>query len=300
MSANTPDSLFKYLDANGALNTLQSRSLRWSSPACFVDPFEISVVPSLPFEINSLLDSTIKLASSMIFAPEQPKGDSPLVNAIKRWREESRFGSQEEAIPVLRELLGKMVEHRSTQLEGALNQWQEHIRNLRLCCFSSKSDIPQAWEKFADCHRGVVLRFASSDSPFDLASPIVYQSDRAHLTTIREQLGSILHNRKDAMVERFKDLHLVKSSHLKVESEWRCCTTATQKISVDQVDVQQWHDLRRFNPDALTGIYFGIGCADEFKQEISSLAKSQFPSAKLFQANLSKVTFTIEFEKVSS
>lgn len=300
MSAKNPDHLFKYLDAEGAIDVLQTRSLRWSSPDCLGDPLELGANSPLPFDVASLLDSTIKLASSMIFAPEEPKGDSPLINAIKRWRGEGRFASPAEATGVLRELLGKMVQHRKAQLEDAVNQWRDYIRNIRICCFSSKIDSLQNWEKFADHHRGVALRFDFTAAPFGSAQPVIYQSERPQLTTIREQLGAILHNRKDAMVERYKDLHLTKSGHLKAEAEWRCKQTASQRTTVDHDDSSQWRETQSFSPDGLSAIFLGLCCDETTKQRVRELAQEHFSKAKVYQGVLSKTGYAIEFEKVTS
>ena len=160
MSAEKIDSLIKFTDRDAAARILTDRKLRWSAPDLFNDPFELSSRSGLNFDTHTLLDSTIKLASSMIFAPEQPKGDSPLINAIRRWREEERFGSAEEAHGVLRELLGKMVDYRQAQLEVAQAKWQEYVRQVRICAFCARPDNVTAWELFADNHRGVAIRFS--------------------------------------------------------------------------------------------------------------------------------------------
>lgn len=300
MSADKPDSLIKFTCAEGAVKILAEQKLRWSSPDRFADPFELSAKSGFNFDTHSLLDSTIKLASSMIFAPEQPKGDSPLINAIRRWREEERFASPEEAHGVLRELLSKMVDYRQAQLDIVRAKWQEYVRKVRVCSFVAKPDNTTAWEQFADLHRGVAIRFAIGDAePFHSAKPVVYQTERPQLTSLREQLGAILHNRKDTAVERFKDHFFVKGVHRKLEQEWRCVTTSTRDVPITHTQADDWYDDLGFPTNQVSGVFFGVSTSDETKRRIATVVQERYPQAKLFQAVQGKVGYTIEFEKIA-
>lgn len=301
MSVDKLENLIKFADGETAVRILAEQKLRWSSPDRFGDPFELSAKSGFNFDTHSLLDSTIKLASSMIFAPEQPKGDSPLINAIRRWREEERFNSPEEAHGVLRELLTKMVDYRQAQLDTARAKWQEYVRKVRICCFSAKPDNISAWEQFGDQHRGVGIRFAiGEDSPFSSAKAVVYQTERPQLTSLREQLGAILHNRKDAVVDRFKDHFFIKGNHRKQEQEWRCLTFSSQEVPVTHMDAAEWYDDLSFSAAQITGIFFGISTSDDVKTEIFKLIQERYPQAKPFQAVPGKIGYTIEIEKIKT
>lgn len=298
MSADKTDSLFKFTTAPTALQILGSQQLRWSAPERFGDPLELSSQTPLTFDASSMLDSTIKLASSMIFAPEKPKGDSPLINAINRWRDEGRFGSPAEAHNILRELLDKMVSYRVGQLHGNLSKWQIFVRNVRVCCFCAQAQSLASWDQFADCHQGVALRFSVKDIDWGTLRPVIYQPDRPQITTLREQLGAILHNRQDTMVSRFSEHYFIKSAHRKQEVEWRAYKTATRNVPVNDTDSSQWYDDYGFAKETLTAVYFGIGLESAAKQQIATVVKERYSHAKLFQAQLSKTGFSLEFEKV--
>lgn len=298
MSSEKIDSLIKFTDRESATRLLSDRKLRWSAPDLFDDPFELSSRSGLNFDTYSLLDSTIKLASSMIFAPEQPKGDSPLINAIRRWREEERFASADDAHSVLRELLGKMVDYRQSQLEVATAKWQEYVRKVRICAFSAKPDNVTAWELFADNHRGVAIRFAGTAEPLASAKAVVYQTERPQLTSLREQLGAILHNRKDTMVERFKDHWFTKGVHRKQEQEIRCVQLSTRDIPVTDMASEEWYDDLPFPAELVTAVFFGLRTDEDTKDRITGLIQEHYSHAKIFQAVAGKVGYTLEFEKI--
>jgi hypothetical protein len=301
VSAERIDSLIKFTDRAGALHILSEQKLRWSAPDLFADPFELSSLSELNFDVDSLLDSTIKLASSMIFAPEQPKGDSPLISAIRRWREEDRFNSPEEAHGVLRELLSKMVDYRQVQLRVAMAKWQEYVRQVRICAFSAKPDNVTAWELFGENHKGVAIRLVPGQTePFASAKAVVYQTERPQLTSLREQLGSILHNRRDTMVERFKDHWFVKGTHRKLEQELRCVQMSTQDISIEDTDSKNWYEDLPFPAELVTGVFFGLRTDEETKNLLIKVVRERYQSAKIFQAVAGKVGYTLEFEKIHS
>lgn len=300
MTQESPQYLYKFCSPQAGLAILESRSLRWSAPDCFSDPFEMTRNSRLNFDSSSLLESTTKLASSMIFAPESPKGDSPLINAIKRWRDEGRFEHPEEAHGVLKELLGKMVDYRLEQLNASLAKWQRFVRNVRVCCFSSKLEDLGTWSHFACAHRGMAMKFASAEtSSLAGAKPVVYQNERPELSSLREQLGAILHNRKDAMIDRFQDHLFVKAKAFKDENEWRIARSSQNEIPVDDENVQSWYEDISFASDELAAVYFGLLTPTELKKACTEIIQSALPHTKIFQAVRAKSGFQIEFERIN-
>lgn len=292
-----PDTLVKYCSSETGLTILHGQSLRWRSPEWFGDPFELSSQAPLSFDPAQLLDSTTKLASSMIFAPERPNGDSPMINAIRRWREEGRFGSPEEAHGVLRELLSKMVDYRLAQLNSTLNKWQHYVRNLRVLSLSAKSDNLVNWECFGEQHCGLVLRFKTSQT-LHTARPVIYQTERPQLTSLREQLGAILHNREDRITERFDEHYLIRGKHHLQEEEWRCLRMSKQDIPVSDNDCEQWYEDLPFDKKELAAVVFGLRTSAETKKEVAALLAQRYPEAYLVQTKMAKTGFQLELEKV--
>src|SRR5690625_4449385 len=97
-----PETLARYCTAEAAGKILSSRQRRWHGPHLLADPFELTHQSRLGFDPATLLDAAIRTATAMIFARELPRSNSPLMAVVRRWREEERFDSQEEAEEVLR------------------------------------------------------------------------------------------------------------------------------------------------------------------------------------------------------
>lgn len=291
-----PETLVKYCTSDTGLTILHSQSLRWRSPEGFSDPFEVSCGAPLNFDPDQLLDSTTKLASSMIFAPERPNGDSPMINAIRRWREEGRFGSPEEARVVLRDLLSRMVDYRLSQLNTTLNKWQHYVRNVRILSLSGASDNLINWEQFGDLHRGLALRFKTHHS-LGRPRPIIYQAERPQLTSLHEQLGAILHNRDDRMSERFDQVYLIRGKHRQQEEEWRCLRMSTQDVPVSDNNCEHWYEDHSFEKTELAAVIFGLHTSTEVKKEVASLVAQRYPETQLLQTKIAKSGFQLDIEK---
>lgn len=286
------DQLFKFLPPEAALEVLSSSRLRWSAPERFEDPLEAGPDLPLPFEIPSILNATVKMVLSMIFAPDSPKGNAPLIHAIRRWRDESRFTSPDEAMPVIRDLLEKTVNQHIEKAEDTLQRWREHVAKTRMCTFCAHTDNPRLWQNFAAKHSGVALRFDAQQAPFSSAHPVRYQNRRPQLIDTRELLGAIIHNQPSAMESRFEEMHMIKSDAFKTEQEWRCIRAEPSPGDSQYADYE-------FPAKALTAVYFGLRCDRDFVKKVSALAKQQYPHIKLLSCSLNEGTYELAFAKLT-
>ncbi len=298
MSDSTPDKLYKFCSAETAKKALSSRSLRWSSPSVFDDALELDHLTEFNFDKDILIKSVIKLSAGMIFANEYPKGDTPLINAIKRWRDDDRFASHEEAEPVLKELLSKMVDHRIEVLTNIKAAWQAYCKKTRICCFSTRPENGSAWQRFADQHRGLVIRFDASEySIFKAPKHIEYGVVRPEITSLKDQISALLYNLKDKSTEHFEEKLLVKPPLNKLEQEWRCFRETGNPHSVSE-NVDEWVDDLTFERSDISAVIFGLRTEESYKKHITAIVKEDYSNAKIYQARLAKGKFDIELEKI--
>ena len=297
MGNDKPSSLIKFCTAPTAESILSTKTLRWSAPYLFGDPFELDQNLSLEFDKPAVLEATIKLCSAMIFAREQPKGETPLITAIRRWRDEERFSSPEEAETVLKELLTQMVDQRFELLNKTLSAWRQYNKTIRICCFSAKPENVTCWQRFAENHRGIAIRFESNEyvstkNPI----PIEYNKERPELTTLRNQISGLLYNTPDSSKDKFQSLFQIKSILNKSEQEWRCFRSSTNSELSDEPD--DWFDDIKFERSEISAIYFGLQTSEEVKTRVLSIVKQDFSAAKLFQTQLGKNKYEIEMVKI--
>lgn len=285
------DSVFKFLQPEAAVKVLSSGCLRWSSPELFNDPLEAGPELAAPLEHATVLDETVKLATSLIFARDVPKGDSPLINAIRRWRDENRFNSASEAVPVVRDLLDKTVSHHISQVAQLFQQWQIHLATARICSFGKDAGNPLVWRAYGGHHTGLALRLDAQSPPFNDAQKVDYQSERPQLVKLRDLLALIIHNRPLATAASFEQMHLVKSNAFKAEQEWRCLRKEKTSTTEKFVDVE-------FPANSLTGVYLGLNFEKSDINEIQTLVSAKYPRARLFACTLNQGSYELEFKKI--
>ncbi|WP_339616514.1 DUF2971 domain-containing protein [uncultured Gilvimarinus sp.] len=294
-----PDTLAKYCPTQTALAIVESQALRWSAPALFADPFELNHRTTLAFDPHSLLDSVIRAACGMIFARDEPRGNSPLSTVIRRWRDEERFASPEEAEEALHELMARMVDQRQSAIDEMMSEWRQYTRALRICSFSTKADNLTAWQYYADCHRGAVLKFACGENT-SLAHPkaVNYNPIRPEISSLKDQLNAVLHNEQLRPQDTFEDKFLSKPPTAKGEKEWRCFTEAGDEDGLRDNNEQHWYIDRPFAQDELKSVYLGAFMPVSDKKALLDAVKKHNPDTKVFQALPVAGKYEVEFTRV--
>ncbi len=294
-----PDTLAKFCTLETADKILDSRSLRWSSPHLFRDPFEPDHRTTLTFNPQVILEGVLRSVTGMIFSPDDPRGSAPLMTVIRRWREEERFATPEEAQEVLRELMGRMVDQRLEDLDEVMADWRRFTRQLRICCFSAKTDNLICWRQYADQHRGLVLRFNTQKLCGDAVPRAVeYRQTRPEITTLREQLNAVLYSEHPNPRETFMEKFLHKSPTTGNEQEWRVFHEETGESSRAAED-DLWFDDRPFEPEALVSVYLGAYMPAADRKHVYDLVKQHYPHCKLFQAGIVAGKYEIEFQRLT-
>lgn len=295
--SESPDTLVKFGTADTALQILSQRHLRWSAPNIFSDPFEADHRTALNFDPLTLLDAALRAAVSMIFSADQPRGNSPLVTVIRRWRDEERFATTEEAEEVLRELMARIVDQRQQEIEELLTRWRHFTRHLRICCFSTKADNLACWRQFGDSHRGVAICFDVNELAVT-PHKVSYQNYRPEITTLKEQLQDILYNEKADAQAQFLEKFLTKSPIYSHEQEWRCFFPEPSQSSSKQPDDSLWYDEHPFVPPAIKAIYFGAAITSAHKKALVEVIKQHYPEAQVFQAVTVPTKYELDFKRV--
>ncbi|HEY7774539.1 MAG TPA: DUF2971 domain-containing protein [Marinagarivorans sp.] len=292
MTTERPKQLIKYASADAGLEILRSQSLWWSSPNAYTSPFEMNGRCGIAFSSKELLNATVKLATTLIFQDERPQGQTPLISAINRWRDERRFNSPEEARVVLQDLLAKMVAQKEEQVHASLQKWQLFVESVRTCCFSAAADILGNWDKYAEQHQGIAVSITpDSENGLDQMQAVKYTRVRPQLTTLKEQINQLLYNEAVNPSQRFPKNLLTKPEHLSDEREWRA-------LVPKNVSFRKTHDSNRdekaLTPGSIKAVYFGIACDEAKRRAIMAVGKALETPPKFFQMTLAKEQFKLE------
>ena len=293
MATDTVSSLIKFCPIDTGIKILSTQSLRWSAPHLFDDPFELHHGSRPDLSAASLLDVLLREALIMLFGPDAPTGrHNRLVNVMARWREQQRFCDEDEAKVVLSELLGQIAELQERHVQEYLRQWQNFARAARIVCFSERPHNVACWQRFADCHRGIALRFDCGDNT-SLPKPqrVAYHTYAPMVTSQQEQLEVIYGRRNLPTPGEFPEKLLVKGRQDSLEQEWRCLDSA--QTGTD--DPALCYDLRRFPAHELRAVYFGALTTPADRETIAKLLRGSYPAAKIYQTATLPGRYELEF-----
>lgn len=294
MASEAVSSLIKFCTLDTGVKILSSQALRWSAPNLFSDPFELQYQSRPDTSAATLLDVLLREALIMLFGPNMPTGrHNRLVNIMVRWRQQQRFCDEVEAKSVLSELLGQIAELQEKQVEQYLQEWRKFARNTRIACFADKPNNIGNWQRYADQHRGIALRFeCGDDTGLPKPEKVLYQTHAPVVTSQQEQLEIIYGRRSAPTMETFPEKLLIKGRHDHLENEWRCFSTAQQPEIEDET---AWYDHRPFPAHELRAVYFGTHTPQADKEVIYKLIRTNYPTAKTYQAAVPHGRYEIEF-----
>ncbi|GGY45342.1 DUF2971 domain-containing protein [Pseudoduganella albidiflava] len=165
------------------------------------------------------------------------------------------------------EELEKILADPATDLrtpQGQQRIQQLHSRILAeevgVLCLSSERDHILMWSHYADCHKGICLRFDARAAFLREARPIGYEQRRELINPFRDR-------DEDMAAKTF----LMKSRHWLYEGEWR----AVRYEGPGPVE---------FAPEALTGIVLGANASKEAEERAREWASRRRAPLELLRA----------------
>lgn len=294
MALEHPASLIKFCTTDSSLKILNSQSLRWSAVHLNNDPFELDHHSNPSLSADRLLNGMIKAAIVMLFGPnESMERSNKLVAAITRWRNEERFDSEQEAKAVLEHLFSQVAQQQINNADKLMAHWKQFAATTRVCSFSSKLDNMRCWQRYADNHSGVALKFNCGKGT-SLPNPrqVSYSQIAPEITSLKQQVDISFGRQKAPEVEEFTEKLLIKSKLCSDENEWRCFSSD----NVINDNEQLWHNTKTFYTNELQAVYFGINTPADQKLAILKLLKNSFKGTKVFQAIKQPGRFSIKFK----
>lgn len=289
-----PKTLYMYCTCDAAERIFTHGKVTADSPVCMPDPLLPNQYSTVSFNRDELLQASISFAVSMIFSAESPRGESPIVNAVKRWREEQRFASADEAEHVLRELLNRMIDNRMQQVAKRVLSWRHFIQTARMIRVFSEPAHLENWQHLADNHRGLVLGFKTGEAMlFNNAKPAEYSPLRPEITTIKEQLNLLFQYEKQATECHFNDILCSRPPHKKNQGEW-----LSEQAAAASNDSQEQSSEQVIQAEELESVRFGLLVSEQQRGKHLGLLKKNFRKTQLFTTKLAKGKYELAFEKM--
>jgi hypothetical protein len=259
-----PKPLFKYASGKRAAQILRDKTIRFTQPKYFNDPFEFS--PSLDID-------TLK---SVYF-------DHPLIK--------NRISSGEARKNVLNGF-AEFAREVANNITAGLN-------NCGVLSLSKRCDIPLMWSHYAENHTGIVIGF-NVDGGLYTGNEIGDLADLSpeEFDTLSD-VGAVYYSKTKAPYPDEKNGILTaaytKDECWAYEEEWRVVRNLkTLNLAAPDIFVSN------FSPESVRCVIMGARTPREIEDEVHQLLRDQYHHVHLLAASLDADAFTMDISSLMS
>ena len=308
MTYECPEKIYKYLDVEGLIATLEGRTLKFSRPSDFNDPFDIYLQEALGVEDLTFLEGMKEAFYNFI------TGDDEFVRGA------SVRGITPEMMKHLRDILKngpaeKIQKFKVDLLETPINDLYDIERIKRInkevldfasnsflndgvfCVTTDKNNLLM-WAHYAEKHKGAILEFSpdvANDSILLASRPVLYSDKRPLLYRSPEDM--IFHGfamtQEESMSKILDGLVYTKSVEWGYEREYRCYVPKL-------ISKEKPFELLKFGSQELAAVYLGCKMAPKIKSRVIDLAKKINPAIKIYQADVARREYQLHYNEVLS
>lgn len=271
---------YKYVSAAIAKLILKSRTLRWSSPIRFNDPFDTTQEVPLAFApalLNALL---IEEWVSLVEQGNAGSVSRPILAMPGRRLDSASSNERKRFIRDFHRAAPSTTREQIDAFDALKEHWRNVVPRLRVLCLSELNDVTPMWFHYADRYKGAVLEFESIDeldSCFLVARPVIYHDPPPAIAEARKWVRCLLGQSQKTTLDLFKEYQYTKTISWAYEREWRIVRVAGSG------DTAQFADYP-FRPLELSRFYFGSDCSEADQKAILSLLSNGLEHVSCYQA----------------
>jgi hypothetical protein len=281
--------LFKYAKTEIAITILEKKTLKWSNPDLFNDPFEFKSPLEYGFEWDEMMEIALQRFGTILTRIEDPilAIGHLMAPTIARLREQWKGRDPTEASRQWDAGFKTLAQKFKDQAASDAKTWFEMKQTYRVLCLSAVHDHILMWSHYADNHRGVVLEFR----PMIFARPVVYSTEVPVAASLQEYVGWLTGERlKPDASDGFEKSVYTKSSVWAYENEWR----VLDKRSSDK----EPFFYRDFHPQELVAVYFGCRISPEGRKRMMGIVAGWESPVSLFQMRDERIRFELTAEPI--
>lgn len=305
---------YKYVTFETALQILQNRKVRYSSPLLFNDPFDIQTRLGYEFEELEFLTAYRDEMFRLLHGEADPAfidQDAPLCREIQIFRKQVKGGPQlpkkifdqgaEEIIEGAKQLLKQENEN--------INAWWTRVaKATRVFCVAETHDNLLMWAHYTRDHKGAVVGFQclpDLDTALCTARKVNYTAKPPFIATKIELNGYIKYITGQTAFDReltIYDLCLSKSDHWRYEQEWRVFIMPDNMdnptIRRDVKGQEILFDLLEVLPQEIHSIYLGCRMSDDNRHKLLSCLNGDFKHVRAYNSVKCDKKYELNFEEL--
>lgn len=288
---------FKYASPDTVRAILRTKTVRYSSPLTFNDPFDLQSGLHFDFDIDALPGRIIERLGELASAPEAPPVDLSDVwgQLVLRVREHfpthgfPRERWEHETSELFAWLAGRIKETQHAYRE----HWrQKLLPGVRVFCVSEDHDNLLMWAHYGRDHTGAVFEFWSlpdEDNPLSVARRVQYGSVPPSFFSETEFLDDLLSIKKLDVSTLYRRYAYCKSDHWNYEREWRVWYPLSEAGEYEDMPIRQ---------SEFRALYLGCRMRAEVREEILALVHQAYPDVRVLQAAKDEHVYQLRFTEV--
>ena len=290
--------LFKYVTFESAVKILEKKTLKWSIPDSFNDPFEFKSPLEYGFEWDEMAEVALQRFATiltqieeLILAQGNPRAPI-IIEGRKKWK-----GRNPSDVHALFESgFKQLVQTFKEKSAPDAKIWLEMKQTDLVLCLSSVHNHILMWSHYADSHRGAVLEFRpiiELRTATLFARPVVYSLEVPVAATLEEYVGFLTGEKPqpDTSNAMMKSIY-TKSSAWAYENEWRI-------LDKKRPDNEGSFAYREFHPQELVTVYLGCRMPPENRKRIIDMVATWEAPVSLFQMRDERIRFELTAEPIS-
>lgn len=293
------DYLYKYTSFEAAHNILSTKSLRWSVPDEFNDPYDCMVRMTSYSEdeyAEVFADIMCKECNSEVQIRIPPTNIH--YERVKSVRSLNVINRDLEVAKLSAKIRYDTKEVYLKYIDKLEKEWQNFRKiHIVILCLTELDKNVSMWSLYAESHKGVVLRFKRTNHRNSLVSNADRVTYGDEIFTISTDPISAVNDVLDINAvdqrDRYQQAICSKRTIWKEEKEWRCIGK-----SILPNILQTKHEFREFKANELDAIYFGCKMEPEEQEYLKELLKEDFKHVEMYKAVMDKNAFDIHYERL--
>lgn len=277
---------------------IEHRTLRWTNPLRFNDPFDTQTrIVAMNLDAERFAHAFAKRYREIVLNDELPtyfKTDKELHRVAALMRKASddekhkaveRFGGY------ALEMAGNLDQH----LARFSAEISAHLQYGLTICLTEDINNVVMWSHYAEDHRGVGFKFRvldELDHPFIAARKVNYSRDYISMGAAENIADHLFDVGTIDMAALCWDLVYLKHEDWGYEREWRCYLPL-----LDRDAPAGFMDYRQ-DPRLFESVYLGCCMPDNEAQEFVELVRRHLPATTVLKARKSTANFDLQFEPI--
>lgn len=288
---------FKFATHQTALKIIESKSLKWSSPIAYNDPFDHQAGFVLDLEEKSfahlLTDSMLRI----IFTDTPVNvGASKLFTKLLLLSRYARDRLPREEMSIqLYEAALHVAKNITEGIDDFNTAIHSELLHSRVLCVSEEINNVVMWSHYADKHRGVAFQLGcieNLDNRLLAAQPVVYTDRFIAFPSALEYAQHLTGERPINMVALIWKIAYTKHLDWAYEKEWR--------VRIPLLNENPGTDFTFYDEptEVFQALYLGCRMEPSHIESVVQVATKVLPHIKIYRSVQSRTSYSLSFELI--